>query len=64
MLWESTRNKITKKIIIYFIWEAGRLTEYQKGVLGFNEKKKGEKFWLAVSYRWQKLLASSFATWK
>jgi len=40
MLWESTRNKITRKIIIYFIWEAGRLTEYQKGVLGFNEKKK------------------------
>ena len=35
--------------ILFFIWEAGRLEEYQKGVMGFNEKKKGEKFWSAVS---------------
>jgi hypothetical protein len=33
MLWESIPNKITRKILIFF-GEAGRLEEYQKGVLG------------------------------
>ena len=37
MLRESIRNKINRKnnnIFFIYFWEAGRLEEYQKGVLG------------------------------
>jgi len=52
MLWESIPNKITRKIIIFYLggWKARGIPK-AKGGLGrvlARKEKKGEKFWSAV----------------
>jgi hypothetical protein len=45
MLWESIyKTKKLPRNIIYFVWEAGRLEDYQKGVLGVCFRKRLKVF--------------------
>ena len=51
MLWESIRNKITRKIIIFYLggWKARGIPKGGFGRVLVRKEKKGEKFWSAVS---------------